>query len=145
MNIEDNKSNSNSSIRFICKIDLDLYKCASDNIITDEVVLTKKQEIHIRDENNRDVLDKYINDIESILNNPDYILDDEKNKNTVKVIKSIPYCKNKNIHIVLRLVVVDDNPNYKNSIITAWEISDKKLGQLIRNKTVLFSNIPLHK
>lgn len=130
-------------IKHICKIDINLYKCAAENIITDEVILTKKQAKHIKDENNRDVLDKYIEDFPDILNNPDYLLKDKK-ENTVKVIKTLLDKNNETVHIVLRLAVVGDNPNYKNSIITAWELSDKSLRKILRNKPILYSSKELN-
>lgn len=126
----------NDEIQYICTIDLDLYKCKSKNILTNEVVLTKNRDTHVREERKREVLIKYRDDLSEIFNDPDYIIDDESRENTVKVIK---YMSDTNIHIALKLIVAgDENPHYKNSIITAWEMGNKKLNQLLRNKTVLY-------
>lgn len=32
----------------------------------------------------------------------------------------------------------NDDPNYKNSVISCWEISEKRLQNYLRNKTILY-------
>lgn len=38
--------------------------------------------------------------------------------------------------IVLRICTSEDEPGYKNSIISSWEISDKRLQNYLRNKQI---------
>ncbi len=126
----------------IGKIDLSIYKDFIDfEILTDELVLTKDRAKHV-DDRRFGVLDEFKEYVLETVNNPDYIIRDEKNpKNTLKVIKKIKNTddKNKYTHIVIRFVIEGDNVEYKNSIMTMWAIGDKKLEQLKRNKEVLFS------
>ena len=44
----------------------------------------------------------------------------------------------KYINLVLRIVIETDNPEYKNSIITAIGESEKRFAQRLRNNTVLY-------
>ena len=44
----------------------------------------------------------------------------------------------KYINLVLRIVIETDNPEYKNSIITAIGESEKRFAQRLRNNTALY-------
>lgn len=103
------------------KIDRSIYKRIANGITTKDVVLLPKQIEHI-EERHKGVYNKYKNEISNILNNPDYIFKDPKHKNTTLLIRKY----NNNVEIVLKLNT-DTKNNYKNSIITMWEIKDKRL------------------
>ena len=78
-------------VLFIGRIDLDIYKCITEDIVTDEVVITNNQ-------------------IES----------------------------SDNIQMVLRICTSKDPKGYKNSIISSWKISEKRLQNYLRNKRILY-------
>lgn len=105
----------------IAKIDKNKYASLCENdILTDEVVITYKQIMHINEER-MGVYDKYKNELKNIIENPDYIIEDTKHKETGLVIKTY----DKNVVLVLRLNTSEKNK--KNSIITIWEIKQKRL------------------
>lgn len=117
------------------RISRQLYGCISEDIVTDEVIVTEQQLRHIRERHpdTYEQLKKYIADT---LENPDYILED-KHENTGLVIKKLGV-EAKWGQMVLRLCTSKDEPEYKNSIISYWKISDKRLQSYLRNKKILY-------
>ena len=115
----------------IGKIDINKYKDLCDRkIVTDEVIITLKQIEHINEER-FGTYDKYKEKLNDIIKNPDYIIADSKHKETGLVIKKY----DKNIVIVLKLNTSTNTR--KNSIITIWEIKDKRLERyLMTHKTI---------
>lgn len=115
----------------IGKINLNKYEKLCDNpIITDEVIITYKQIEHINEER-MGVYDKYKDTLKDIIEDPDYIIKDTKHKETGLVIKKF----DKDVIVVLRLNTSEENK--KNSIITIWEIKDKRLQRyLLTHKTI---------
>ncbi len=114
----------------ICKLNKSLYCKINSNITTDEVIITYKQIDHIN-EQRKGGYDKYKNKLEEIIISPDYIIEDTKHINTGLVIKQY----DRNVVVVLKLNTNSDNK--KNSIITIWEIKDKRLQRyLLTHKTI---------
>lgn len=120
---------------FIGKIDRAIYKCITENIVTDEVVITDNQLQHILDRH-PEAHKEIINYLTDIIRSPDYIIED-KHENTGLVIKRIR-TKREYAQVVLKICTPNDNPNYKNSVISCWEISEKRLQNYLRNKTILY-------
>lgn len=118
---------------YIGKIKIELFSDISQDIITDEVILTKERQRHII-EGHREDFELYSNIIADIIKEPDYILKDYKNSNTAMIIKHID---STNINIILRLAVANDDLHLKNSIMTLYRIRDKNLRKLQqKNKTI---------
>ncbi len=115
----------------IGKIDISKYSGLCDKeILSNEVIITRKQIEHINNKKERTFY-KYEKNLKNIIANPDYILEDPKHKDTGLVIKKIE----KNIVLVLKLETTT-NKN-KNSIITIWDIKDKRLERyLLTHKTI---------
>ncbi len=42
------------------------------------------------------------------------------------------------MQVVLRIATSKDDPEYKNSIISCWNISEKRLQNYLRNKQILY-------
>lgn len=119
----------------IGKINKEIYKCITDDILTDEVVITNNQIQHIMDRHPNDY-ERFSSYFGEIVKNPDYIIEANK-PNTALLLKEIK--ENDEIFkTVLRLVTSKDNPNYKNSIITFMKIDEKEWNRLLRNKTILY-------
>ena len=116
------------------KIDKNIYKCITEDIVTDEVVITDKQLIHVR-ERHPEAYDSALEYVYRILQDPDYIIEDDKHEYSGLVIKRIT---TESILLVLRVCTSNDQEKYKNSIITSWEISEKRLRNYLRNKKVLY-------
>jgi len=115
----------------IGKIDIKKYEqLCNKKIQTDEVIITYKQIEHINEER-IGVYDKYKDNLEDIIINPDYIIKDTKHEDTGLVIKKY----DKNAVIVLKLNTSENEK--KNSIITMWEIKEKRLARyLLTHKTI---------
>ena len=114
------------------KIDKNRYKNIAENITTKDVVLLPKQIEHI-EEKHKGVYLKYKNEINNILDNPDYIFKDPKHKNTALLVKKY----DNNVEVVLKLNT-DTKNNFKNSIITMWEIKDKRLERYKQTHEIVY-------
>lgn len=83
----------------IGKIDIRKYaRLFNKSIITNEVIITYKQIEHINEER-IGIFEKYKNKLKEVIENPDYIIEDTKHKETGLVIKKY----NKNVVVVLKL------------------------------------------
>ena len=118
------------------RIDKDIFKCVTDDILTDEVIIAEERIEHIVQRRGLEFYDKYGKRFGEIIETPDYIFKDKEN--TALVCKTFLE-DGKVINLVLRIVVSRDNPEYKNSIITAVGESIKRFQQRLRN------NVPLYK
>ncbi len=120
----------------IGKINKELYKCITKNIITDEVIITDNQIQHIK-ERHSDSFKKALKNINATIEKPDYIIADDKHKDTGLVIKNIENEK-EHLQLVLRVCTSQENFGYKNSIISCWIISERRLQNYLRNKRILY-------
>lgn len=119
----------------IGKIDLSIYKCVSDDITTDEVVLTEERIKHIR-ERHPGAFEKVEPYLSEALNAPDYILED-KNPNTGLILKAVEE-NGLRFQMVLRVHTTHDTAGFKNSILSAWEIGDARWDNYVENKKILY-------
>ena len=125
---------TNAQIHKIGCLDMSIYKCISEEYVTEEVIVTEKQLTHIK-EQHPEAYNNTIHYIKDVLERPDYIIQD-KRPHTGLVIKRI-VSKEKNLLLVLRICTSCDN-EYSNSIITGWEISEARLENYLRNKSILY-------
>lgn len=123
-------------MHLIGKIDKDLYNCITDDIITDEVIITDNQIQHIKDRhpNNYECYGQFLS---AVIGSPDYIIEASKPK-TALVLKRIESRYNERFKVIVRLSTSEDNPAYKNSIITFMKIDEKEWNRLLRNKKILY-------
>ncbi len=110
-----------------------------EKIVTENVILTYERLKHIQEHHPGDY-EKYGSYIEEILSSPDYIIEDNKNIDTVLFLKTIKE-NEKNIQIVLKLNTNVNEKDKQNSILTFWKIKDKTYRQLIRNKEIIYSRL----
>ena len=117
------------------KFNRETYKCITERIVTDEVIITNERIEHIIKRRGKDFYDRYGKYFADIIKNPDYIFKDKNNTALVckKFIEDDKY-----VNIVLRIVVSEDDPEYKNSIITAIGESTKRFQQRLRNNKPLY-------
>lgn len=118
-------------MHYIGKINLDIYRCVSEDIRTDEVIITDTQIAHIVERRGQEFYEKFRGFFGSILADPDYIFRDS-NPNTAIVCKMFSE-HGKSINIILRLAVGGDNPAFKNSILTVIGENTKRFEQRLRN------------
>lgn len=133
--IKSKTTKRDSEVHFVGKIDKNIYKCITDDITTDEVIITERQVRHIIDRRGEAFYNKYGDKFSEIIKDPDYIFKDDNN--TALVCKGF-LSDGKYVNLVLRLVVSSDNPEYKNSIITAIGEGKKRFEQRLRNNDALY-------
>lgn len=109
-----NKIGVDQDVNFVCKIDRSLYRIVEQDLVTDEVIITEQQILHIEEGHPGDYnrLAAYIPDV---LQQPDYILRGNR-PHTALVLKQIS-TPEMTAEVVLRLKVSGDPEEYKNSII----------------------------
>ena len=129
----------NYDVKELCNLDVSIYKCITENIDTDRVVLTNKSVLHIAD-HHPDAYNDVLIELKETIMSPDYIISDEKHENTGLVIKKIAEDNNTDEHtfIVLKVCTDSQNGQLANSIISGWKISDKRLRSYLRNKQILY-------
>lgn len=124
-------------VHYIGKIDKEIYKCVTDDIVTDEVIITEKQIEHIklRHPNDYERFSKYFNEI---ISQPDYLIEANK-PNSALVLKEIRN-EDEQFKMVVRIATSEDNPDIKNSVITFMKIDDKEWNRILRNKKILYKS-----
>ncbi len=136
--IHKNISSEGKELQYIGKIDKEKFKDITDDITTDEVILTDKQVEHIKERHPNDY-EQYFKYIKDIVENPDYIIRDTK-PDTGFLLKKFEK-DNKRFQLILRLHTSKDNSEYKNSIITFLKVSEKKYKQYLRNKEIIWKKL----
>ncbi|UZD43917.1 PBECR2 nuclease fold domain-containing protein [Selenomonas sputigena] len=121
----------------IGKIDLSIYQVVTENIQTDEVIITDERMKHIQEHHPGD-FEKYRKYFSEILQHPDYIL--QTKKHTAEVLKEIVE-RGKKCKLILRLQTATDPKGFKNAVITFLHIRDKEWQRLIRNKKILYRRV----
>lgn len=134
-NRENCGENGVAAVYIVGKIDLSIYKCVSDNITTDEVVITEERIAHIKKRHPNDY-EQYNLYLQKIVEDPDYILQANR-ANTAFLLKSFDG-DNEHFEMILRLKVSTDPSEYKNSVITFLKIEQKKWKKYLRNKKILY-------
>lgn len=114
---------------------MEKFCCITDEITTDEVVITEERIQHIK-ERHPGHFEKIFPFFQEALCSPDYILED-KNLHTALILKKIEKA-GISFQVVLRLHTSTDAKGFKNSIISAWEISKSRWDNYINNKKILY-------
>ena len=107
--------------------------------MTDDVIITEERIAHIKEHHPGDY-EKYGKDIKDIIEDPDHILEDNKNRDTILYMKTIER-HGKNIQIVVKLNTNKKDKSKKNSILTLWKMKDSTYRQYIRNRKNLWSDV----
>ena len=123
-------------VHAVGKIDKEVYKCITEDIVTDEVIITDERIGHIKERHPNDY-EKYCEYLKLIVEEPDYIVETKK-PNTALILKEIKESNERQFKTVLRLTTSTDNPGFKNSIITFMKIDEKEWNRLLRNKLILY-------
>ena len=122
-------------VHYIGKLDKGIYSCVTDDIATDEVIITDERIRHIKERHPGDYERFYGFFRESIME-PDYILAANK-PNSAVVMKAVE-AESEQFKLILRLATSADNPSYKNSILTFMKIDKQDWERLLRNKRILY-------
>ena len=129
--------NGDTAVHSLGKLDIETYKCVTEQIITDEVIITDERIAHIKERHPNDY-ERYCSYIPEIIQKPDYILEDSR-PNTALVMKHIEEA-GEHFRLTLRLVAASDNPDYKNSVITFLKVREKEWNRLVKNKRILYKH-----
>lgn len=122
-------------MNFVCKLNRELYKVVTEDIRTDEVIITDQQLKHIR-ERHPDISNSVMENLSDMIRNPDYIIDTDR-PNTANILKRLEV-NGKKYQLILRLKTDTDPADFKNSIITMMTVNEKRYLQYLRNRTILY-------
>lgn len=117
-------------MHFITRIDIKKYDCISDDIDTDEVIITDERIEHIctRHPGAFEIISPYL---KFALDEPDYILEDKRPRSGI-ILKKVEVDSTR-LQIVLRVHTSQDDAGFKNSIISAWTINEERWENYINN------------
>ena len=124
-----------AALHYVTRLDVEKYKCVSEDIVTDEVIITDERIQHIKDHHPNDY-ERYSAYISVAIGAPDYIIEDAKPATAI-VLKHIEE-SGERFRIAVRLATSKDNPEYKNSVLTFLKIREKEWRRLIKNKKILY-------
>lgn len=118
----------------IGSIDPGIYQCITPDIPVSEVIITDERIRHI-EERHPGHFERIQPYLPEIIANPDYIL--ENAPNTCLLLKRIEDGDFR-AQVVLRLHTSTDPDGFKNSVISAWKISERRWNNYIRNRNILY-------
>ena len=121
---------------YIGKLNKSIIGEYGDKIVTSDVILTDERKLHIYKKHFLD-FDIILNNLYKAVMNPDEILDDLKNENTLMYIYKL---QQHNLNVVVKLNTVNSNKDLKNSIMTAWLIREKNLKKVRRKNRIIYKN-----
>ena len=124
-----------ADVHVVGKIDRDIYKCITEDIVTDEVIITDERIGHIKERHPNDY-ERFYSYIPEIISHPDFIIKANK-PNTGVILKEIEEHGEK-FRLVLRIKVQGDPEEYKNSIMTFWHIGETTWKKNLKNKKILY-------
>lgn len=124
-----------SDVQAVGHINIDIYRCVTNDITTDEVVITSERIEHIKERHPNDY-ERYFGFITKIVEEPDYILEANK-PDSALILKS--FVENgKNYKIILRLKTSKDPDEFKNSIISFQKVEDRRYERYTRSEKILY-------
>ncbi len=121
-------------MHLVGKINRDIYKCITNDIVTDEVIITDERIGHIKERHPNDY-ERYYRYLKEIVEHPQYIVETNK-PYTALILKE--FMEEDQFKTVLRFTTSHDNPDFKNSIITFMKINDKEWKRMLKNKKILY-------
>lgn len=104
-----------------------------EKLMTREVILTDErlyEHILLYHKEEYEELKLYL---KNIIETPDYIIEDNRHKNTLIYLKQIKDI-GKNGRVVIKLAVENDEEHSKNSIITLMQLNERTWKQTINNR-----------
>lgn len=106
-------------MHIVGRIDRKIYECITDDITTDEVIITEERIQHIVERHPNDY-EQYYAYLKTVVEDPDYIIEANK-PNTALILKEIIESDERQFKTILRL-----------------KINEKEWSRLIRNKRILY-------
>lgn len=134
--IRGKENGGGDGVQTIGKIDVEKYKVVTEEIRTDEVVITDERIQHIQDRHPNDY-ERFAAYIPMIIDDPDYIIEANK-EHTAVLLKEVVEDNFEKFKLILRLSIPKDPVGYKNSVISFWKIGDATWRKTLKNKKVLY-------
>lgn len=120
-------------MQYIAKLDRKKLGEYEKRLITEDVILTDErlyEHILLFHEDEYKQLRPYL---KSIIENPDYIVEDNRHEDTMIYLKQIEDI-GKNGRVVIKLALGQDEEHNKNSIITMMKLNKRTWNQTIKNR-----------
>lgn len=120
-------------MQYITKLDRKKLGEYENKLITEDVILTDErlyEHILLFHEEEYKQLKPYI---KKIIDNPDYIIQDNRHEDTMIYLKKIDEIE-KNGRVVIKLALGQDDEHNKNSIITMMKLNKRTWKQTIKNR-----------
>ena len=123
-----------AEILFLGNINLSVLEKEFGKLQTSEIIITSERITHIKERHPIDyeLFETYI---EQCVQDPDYIIRDRKNRNTVFMIKKLP---DTNLNVVSKLALDADKNGLKNSVMTFYRIRERNLQKLKNKNAILY-------
>ena len=121
------------NLQYITKLDKKKLGEYENRLVTEDVILTDErlyEHILLFHEEEYKQLRPYI---KNIIDNPDYIVEDNRHEDTMIYLKQIENIE-KNGRVVIKLALGQDEEHNKNSIITMMKLNKRTWNQTIRNR-----------
>lgn len=119
-------------LKYIGNLDKNKLGEFKDKIITEEVILTNERAEHILLEHKKEY-EQLKNYMSEIIQEPDYILKDNRHDDTIILLKNIENTGNRG-RIVIKLALGIDESHPKNSIITLMKLNERTWNQTLKNR-----------
>lgn len=122
-----------NKLQYIANLDRNKLEIYGNKLISEEVILTEErlyEYILLFHEEEYKQLKPYI---KSIIENPDYIVEDNRHEDTMIYLKQIDDIS-KNGRVVIKLALGKDEEHNKNSIITLMKLNKRTWNQTIKNR-----------
>lgn len=130
------EENAMGEVRSLGNINISILEKEFGKIQTSETIVTSERIGHIKERHQIDyeLFERYGAEC---IQNPDYIIKDNKNEGTVFMVKKLP---DTNLNVVSRLALDTDKRGLKNSVMTFYRIRDRNLKKLIEKNALLYKN-----
>lgn len=103
------------------------------NVKTKRLIITKERIEHINKRHNNDY-ELYGKYMQEIIQEPDYILEDVENAETILYLKTI---QDLNLQIVIKLQI-EETKDKANTILTFWHMRERSYRQIIKKNRKIF-------
>lgn len=123
------------AVHYIGTLNRELYRCVTQDITTDEVIITDERIQHIKERHPGDYA-RYFGYLKEIVEDPDYILAANKARSAL-LLKTFAD-NGKNYKVILRIKTSVDTEGYKNSIISFQKVDDRRYRRYTRSEKVLY-------
>lgn len=120
-------------MHYIGKINKEKIGEYGKKIVTEDVVLTEErlnEHILIKHSKEYRQLKPYL---KNIVENPDVVLDDNRNQDTIILLKKVPQIQ-RNGRVVIKIAIAENEKHPKNSIITLMQLNDRTWNQTLKNR-----------